>query len=219
MTDASVNDAMSACAKLRTVAVQQADPNRFADLPVSLLGPMRASAIGLRMLARALAQGPAPVLFGEPVWDVPDNAEWLYWPKAALDALAFDLAALALGGPIRATVKREAVLRLRRVLGNARYLLALNETRQRADADGFADALRIDDALERYLRVRGYAELIGYAGSLHPACAERIRIVLPPAECSAVDPCLSATRVAEHLERIRAIGTSMNDSAPRMANG
>lgn len=194
------------CARLRTVAVQQANPAWFApSLPAALVRSARGSALGARQLAAMLAEEIAPKLFAEPTWRLAVNADWLFWPASALDQIALDLAALALSAPIRATVKRDAVLRLKRVLGEPRYALALSGAKGKTDPSGFAKALGADDSLARYLHAQGYAELIGYAATLHPACAERLRLSLPPGDVPSLPRRLDPAHVTAHFERLRAI--------------
>ena len=204
------------CARLRDVALQQADPAWFEGLPANLVLRMRGSALGLRLLARALAERPAAVLFAEPVWPMPAQANWLFWPRAALDELALDLAALALSASIRATVRRDAVLRLRRVLGETRYTAALNEPSGGVGPAGFQTALAADKTLQRYLAAQGQAELVAYAGVLHPACVDRIRLTYPPTQAP-VQRQLDPMRVAAHLQHLDSAG---DPSAPgQVANG
>ena len=207
------------CARLRAVAVQQANPGWLAPLPAPLLAQMRASALGTRLIARTLAEGPAPALFGEPYWRMPPDADWLLRPPAALDELALDLAALALSALIRATVKRETVLRLKRVLGDARYALALNETSENLDSLGFAKALAADPALRRHLLAQGHAELVAFAATIHPACAERIRLTLAPTELPAVQPRLACARVRMHLDPLRVAAETAAPEPEQVANG
>jgi len=104
MTETPASAVTFDCATLRAVAVQQANPAWFVSLPAPLVQRARASALGSRMLAWVLAEGIAPALFAEPAWKMPANADWLFWPKSALDEVALDFAALALSAPIRATV-------------------------------------------------------------------------------------------------------------------
>lgn len=201
-----MNDAAAAatCAGLRAIALQQLDPAWISELPAPLVVQMRGSALGSRLLARTLAEGPAPALFAEPVWAMAPDVEWLFRSAAELDDVALDLAALALSALIRATVRRDTVLRLKRVLGEVRYALALNETSEHLDSIGFAKALAADVTLRRHFLAQGHAELIHYAGTIHPACAERIRLSLPPAQLPLAAVRLDSARVAAHLDRLRA---------------
>jgi hypothetical protein len=204
------------CARLRAIALEQADPAWFEEFPANLVLRMRGSVLGSRLLARALAERPAAVLFAEPVWPMPAQAGWLLWPRAALDELALDLAALALSASIRATVRRDAVLRLRRVLGETRYTAALNEPSGGVGPAGFQTALAADKTLHRYLAVQGHAELVAYAGTLHPACADRVRLSFPPTQAP-VQRQLDPLRVAAHLQQLDSVG---DPSAPgQVANG
>lgn len=206
------------CARLCRLAAQEAHPARFGSLPDALVKQMRGSVLGRRMLLRMLAEGDAPELLSEPVWDIPESAAWLYWPRAALAELAWDLAAIALATPIRAVVRRDAVLRLRRVLTPARYRLALGEP-IRVDAHGeFAAAIASDEALGQVFVARGYAELIAFARTIHPACAARIRVTLPPGEVPNEMPELSAQRVAEHLEWLRRAAEASGSEADRVVD-
>ncbi|MBN8887453.1 MAG: hypothetical protein J0I77_17145 [Rudaea sp.] len=219
MTEASAAVAFD-CARLRSLALQEAHAEWLPELSAALIAQMRASPLGLRMLARALAEGPAVELFAVPLWHMPAHAEWLFWPRPALDEAALDLAALALSGSIRGTVRRDAVLRLKRVLGEVRYALALSEPPGDTYPAGFADALVADKPLERYFFAHGYAELIGHAGALHAACAERIRVSLPPKKVPSLPHRLDFARAAAHLDGLLAAA----DQAPaeteeRVANG
>ena len=214
-----MND-VAACARLRAVALQQFDPAWVSELPAPLVVQMRGSALGSRLFARTLAEGPAPALFAEPVWTMVANTDWLFRSSAELDDVALDLAALALSALIRATVRRDSVLRLKRVLGEARYALTLNETSENLDSLGFAKALAADSGLRRHFLAQGYAELIGYAGTIHPACAERIRLSLPPAQLPLAAVRLDSARVAAQLDRLRAAEDSAAAEVPEeVANG
>lgn len=207
------------CAGLRAVAVQQANPAWFSSLPAVLVRNARGSALGARLLASALAEEIAPNLFAEPVWKMPVNADWLFWPAPALNEVALDLAALALSASIRATVKRDGVLRLKRVLGEPRYALALNAPAASIDASGFAKALAADESLARYLSAQGYAELIGYAATLHPACAERIRLSLAPGAAPSLPRRLDPARITAHFEQLRAINQAPKAAREQVAHG
>jgi len=219
MTETPASAVTFDCVTLRAVAVQQANPAWFVSLPAPLVQRARASALGSRMLAWVLAEGIAPALFAEPAWKMPANADWLFWPKSALDEVALDFAALALSASIRATVKRDAVLRLKRVLSEPRYALALNEPTASLDARGFSTALAADESLAQYLSTQGYAELIGYAATLHPACAERIRLSLPPGEIPVRSRRLDSARVTAHFEQLRAANEAAKAAQEQVANG
>ena len=95
-------------------------------LDPALAARARDSALGRRLLASWLAEGPASALFApDPVRDA--DAVRRRWPRQRLQARWRDLGILAHAPPIRAEVRREPVRRLKEALCNS-YLLALDRT-------------------------------------------------------------------------------------------
>lgn len=85
----------------------------------------RGSALGRRLLLRALPPDVMDGLFAPAPGGGPHSTIRQRWPRARLQALVRDLGVLALAPMIRAEVRREPVRWLRRTLGNS-YLLALD---------------------------------------------------------------------------------------------
>lgn len=177
-----------AWAALQRAALDGAHPAWFRPLDDALLARARASRPGRRLLARGLADGAAPQLFGNLAASLPAalaGQRWLLWPTPALEELALDLGALAFAPAIRRRVERADVLRLRRVLGARRYADALKPVAGRDEAgdamrDVLGAALADDDVLEAMLRRRGWIEWIAFAGARHPVLVERLRLCAAP---------------------------------------
>lgn len=153
------------------------------------------SALGRRLLATALAAGPASHLLA-PSPDGP-GALIARWSRVRLDALHRDLGVLAYAPAIRAEIGREPVRRLKSTLGSS-YLLALDRSVWDAKvepdvhtrlADALRHALSAHDGTTTLLRtfaLQGRAELQAWASHRDPALAQWARLLeapeaLPPA--------------------------------------
>ncbi len=169
---------------LQATALAQAHPSWFEGFEPDLLEQARQSQYGRRLLARDLARHGAPTLFSSIPAAVPhalSSEDWLQLARDPLDTLLLDLAAIAFASAIRACINRADVLRLRRVLGEPRYSLALRHTQS---AGEYAEAIHADlsrsmisdDALLETLRARGRLELMTTAVAAHPAAVERLRL-------------------------------------------
>ncbi len=161
-------------------------------LPAALLDRARASALGRRLLAGALAAGPAANLLAP---SPGDGCAALIerWPRRRLALLYRDLGALAYAPAIRGEIGRNAVRRLKAALGNS-YLLALDRTVWDGNVDG-ATAARLgadlrdafeggDDiapALTHTLARQGRAELQAWTDVRDTALGEWARLLEPPA--------------------------------------
>ena len=169
---------------LQAAALEHAHPSWFGGIEPALLERAQQSPWGRRLLARELSSHAAPVLFGSIPAAVPhslSSEDWLQLPRSELDALLLDLAASAFSAPIRGCINRSDVLRLRRVLGEARYAHTLSHTASSgADADAIngvlARAMASDEGLHETLRARGGLELMKAALAAHPAAVERLRM-------------------------------------------
>lgn len=162
-----------------------------ADAPdATLLAQARTSLLGRRLLAGALADGPAAHLLAPSS----DGASSVIgrWSRARLDALHRDLGTLAYAPAIRAEIGREPVRRLKAALGNG-YLLALDRTVWDGKVDPvtlarlgqtLAQALAVGgdlaQALAPLLDVHGRAELQAWACQREPALAEWARLLAAP---------------------------------------
>lgn len=208
-----------AWAAVQRVALDGAHPAWFRLPDDALLSRARASSAGRRLLARSLAGGAAPQLFGTLPASLPvalAGQGWLLWPSAVLEELAFDLGALACAPAIRERIERSDVLRLRRVLGMRRYADALkpaagrNENTQAIRA-ALERALADDEVLASALRRRGWIEWSGFAEARHPVLVERLRLCAAPrvgtdAEDSANrERWLSDATIATHLAGAQAV--------------
>lgn len=164
-----------------------------APLDPALAAEALRSALGRRLLASWLAEGPAAALLGPDPARQP-GAMRDRWPRAKLDALCRDIGVLAHAQPIRAEVRREPVRRLKVTLGNS-YLLALDRTvwdgalapeRQQAVAAGFghalAEAMATDDPAPLFALFdrQGRAELRAWALRRDPALADWCALLHPP---------------------------------------
>ena len=152
------------------------------------------SALGRRLLARALADGPAVRLLAPSPDAASMRALMRRWNRRRLAALQRDLGTLAYAPAIRAEIGREPVRRLKAALGNG-YLLALDRSVWDGKADGavqaqlaaaLADVLGRPGALEAalfpLLDLQGRAELQAWAAQRDPALAEWARLLDPPAD-------------------------------------
>ena len=162
------------------------------DLDDALLQRARSSRLGRRLLAGALADGPAAHLLAPS----PDGFSGLVarWNRARLSGLHRDLGVLAYAPAIRAEVGRDAVKRIKAVLGSS-YLLALDRSVWDAKVDAplqarlaltLAAALAAGDAfgprLFEALELQGRAELQVWARQREPALADWAQLAYPPVE-------------------------------------
>ncbi|KLJ00562.1 hypothetical protein [Luteimonas sp. FCS-9] len=147
------------------------------------------SVLGRRLLASALAAGPAPDLLAPS----PEGPAALVarWSRTRLEALHRDLGVLAFAPAIRAEIGREPVRRLKAALGSS-YLLALDRSVWDAKvepdlqahlAETLRTALAPDDPASTLLRTfarQGRAELQAWAGRRDPALAQWARLLEAP---------------------------------------
>ena len=160
-------------------------------LDAALLERARASRLGRRLLAGALADGPATRLLAPS----PAGYRGLIsrWSRQRLDALHRDLGVLAYAPAIRAEVGRDAVKRLKTHLGGS-YVLALDRSiwdarvepgvqarLASALATGLAAATSSPQPLLDLLEFQGRAELQAWAVQREPALADWARLLHPPA--------------------------------------
>lgn len=164
-----------------------------ADAPdADLRARAAGSALGRRLLARALADGPAVRLLAPSPDAASARALMRRWNRRRLAALQRDLGTLAYAPAIRAEIGREPVRRLKAALGNG-YLLALDRSVWDGKADGavqaqlaaaLADVLgrpgALEPALFPLLDLQGRAELQAWAAQRDPAFAEWARLLDPP---------------------------------------
>ncbi len=162
-------------------------------LDPALVARARDSALGRRLLAAWLAEGPALALLAPDPSRDPDAVRGR-WRRTRVDALCRDLGILAHAPPIRAEVRREPVRRLKATLGNS-YLLALDQSvwdgrlppdRLEQATAGFRTALDaaiaandpapLHDVFDR----QGRAELQAWARRRDPALADWCRLLHPP---------------------------------------
>lgn len=154
---------------------------------VALLQSARSSPLGRRLLARALAAGPAAHLLA------PSPNGFLgvvtRWSRTRLGALHRDLGVLAYAPAIRAEVGRDAVKQLKAQLSGS-YLLALDRSiwDARVEPDlqaglcrALAGAMPSAQRLSELLELQGRAELQAWAVQREPALADWARLLHAPA--------------------------------------
>ncbi|WP_394002216.1 hypothetical protein ACF3M1_15725 [Luteimonas sp. WGS1318] len=180
------------------ILLAEVDPawhGRGADAPdADLRARAAGSALGRRLLARALADGPAVRLLAPSPDAASTRTLMRRWNRRRLAALQRDLGTLAYAPAIRAEIGREPVRRLKAALGNG-YLLALDRSVWDGKADGavqaqlaaaLADVLgrpgELEAALFPLLDLQGRAELQAWAAQRDPALAEWARLLDPPAD-------------------------------------
>lgn len=213
---------------LQTV-LAEVEPGWYAgddgDLPdPALVRRARGSALGERILARWLLQGHAAALLApQPGRTVAEAA--VRWPRAKLQPFLRDVGVLSMAPAIRAEIGRDAVRRLKQLLGNS-YLLALDRTvwdgRVPAEtmlalgaelaaalkpaATPGTDAAADGAALYALLERRGRAELRAWAHEHEPALGEWATLLQPPEDAApAVLPARQVQLLHEHhLARARA---------------
>lgn len=201
-------------ASLRSRALDETDAAWFGAVAPILVDRARQSRLGRRMLARRLAANGAPLLFGTMPRSTPQAiavSTWAGWPVEKLRAIALDLGAIALAPALRSLVRRETVLRIRRVLGESRYGLALADGGERQAAvaarvrSTVTTALERDEDLDQLVRKRGFGEFLAFARAVHPVCAERLLLCEPPGSVvEARVPWLAGARVATYLSALPA---------------
>jgi len=198
---------------LRARALDEADAGWFGSLAPIIVERARHSRLGRRILSRRLAAQGAPVLFGTLPRSTPQAiavSPWAAWPGERIRAIAWDLGAIALAPALRAVVRREAVLRVRAVLGEARYALALASASHVATGSDrehrmLAKSLASDEVLGKAVRRLGFAELVAFARGVHPACAERVLLGEAPGSIPESRLAwLDGARVATHLAALPA---------------
>lgn len=152
----------------------------------------RDSVLGRRLLARALAEGPASRLLAPSPDPASTRALTRLWNRRRLGALQRDLGTLAYAPAIRAEIGREPVRRLKATLGNG-YLLALDRSVWDGKVDAavqsqlaadLADVLgrpgELGTALWPLFDLQGRAELQAWAAQRDPVLAEWARLIEPP---------------------------------------
>jgi hypothetical protein len=198
---------------LRGVALDGTDAGWFPSLAPIVVDRARRSKLGRRLLARRLATSGAPILFGTLPRTTPQPiavSAWTTWPAERIRDIALDLGALALAPALRSVVGRDDVLRIRGVLGEERYALALASAALAPPGDErphtlLARSLGSDEAFDAAVRQRGFGELIAFAHAVHPACAERVLLCEAPGRIAeARVPWLDGARVATHLAALPA---------------
>lgn len=185
-------------------------------LDPALAARARDSALGRRLLAAWLADGPASALLGPDPAREPDGVR-LRWRRSRVDALCRDLGILAHAPPIRSEVRREPVRRLKAALGSS-YLLALDQSvwdgrlppdRLHETGTGFRAALdaamAADDPapLHALFDRQGRAELQSWARRRDPALSDWCRLLYPPGAADETRACLPekpVLRVYTHHE-------------------
>ncbi|WP_187471056.1 hypothetical protein [Luteimonas viscosa] len=195
-------------------------PAWYADEAGQALDPQlveraRTSALGQRLLVRALPPAFLDGLLAPRPGDRTHMATPRRWPPARLRALVRDLGVLAYAPLIRAEVRREPVRWLRATLGNS-YLLALDRTvwdgrldqatRARLSAEwetllaapGFlTDPSLLGDLLDR----QGRGELHAWASRRHRMLADWARLLHDNGPlCAAHLPEKAVLVVASHHE-------------------
>lgn len=187
----------------------------------ALIRRARGSALGERILARwLLAEHAQALLAPQPQREI--GAAAVRWPRGRLGPFLRDLGVLSMAPAIRAEVGRDAVRRLKQLLGNS-YLLALDRTvwDGRVPADvlmqlgaDLAVALKTDatdgvDAsgatLYALLERRGRAELRAWAAEHDAALGEWTTLLHPREDdAPAVLPAKQVQLLHEHhLARAR----------------
>ena len=154
---------------------------------VALLQRARSSPLGRRLLAGALAAGPAAHLLAPSPNGFMDLVT--RWSRARLGALHRDLGVLAYAPAIRAEVGREAVKQLKAQLAGS-YLLALDRSIWDARVEpglqaslcrALADAMHAPQRLSELFEFQGRAELQAWAVQREPALADWARLLHAPA--------------------------------------
>ncbi|NYZ62100.1 hypothetical protein [Luteimonas deserti] len=159
----------------------------------ALLARARTSALGRRMLAAWLAEGPGQALLAPGLQDA--SGLIARWSRPRLDALHRDLGTLAFAPAIRAEIRREPVRRLKAELGTG-YLLAIDRSVWDAQVEPALQsrlACELAGALEdgqsstlsALLARQGEAELQAWAGQREPALAEWARLLGAPSDAPA----------------------------------
>lgn len=192
-------------------ALNEIEPSWYAAqtgdaLDAALIARARNSRIGRRLLAHWLATGPAPSMFApHPAHAL--GAIAVRWPRELLTALTRDVGVLAFSPAIRAEVGRNAVKRLKQMLGNS-YLLALDRTVWEGKVDAgvlhrlshalsAALALEPEDAAPVYARFerQGRAELRHWATRHDAALAEWVVLTHPRDDAQSFEQLLPPAQV------------------------
>jgi hypothetical protein len=175
--------------------LSEVDPAWYADADdaapdARLLARAQTSALGQRLLARWLAADAAHALLA-PSPGKEYSAITTLWSRTQLAALIRDVGVLAYAPAIRAEIRREPVLRLKRALGNS-YLLALDQTVWDGRIDAtllarlsteFGEALatdpKHDERLYAMFDAQGRGELGAWALKRNPMLADWIALLHP----------------------------------------
>lgn len=157
------------------------------DIPRPLVDAARDDPAGRRLLARRLVDA-APAIFAGFPAVLPAAivaSGWMRCAPSVLDERAMDLGALAFAALVRLRIARAEVVRLRHVLGAARYANVLAEAAvggvvpSGAEA-AFAAALGSDEALHRLILEQGRREWAAHARDVHPVAFEWLRLCHAP---------------------------------------
>jgi hypothetical protein len=192
---------------LQKCALDSAHPAWFMPIDDVMLAEARREPATRRLLAMQLRASSAPILFGSFPAVLPhalNRAHWMLLPRDRLEALALDLGSQVFAPAIRRCIERQAVLRLRRVLGAQRYGEILRQSLHDVDLDdahqvSFQRALFSDEALSELLNRAGWREWFAYASSMHPAAVECVRLLAAPEE---VIDCESAMLGSDRVQTL-----------------
>ena len=170
---------------LQRETVERVHPSWLPASDPELVVAARGTKTGRRWLANRLSSA-AALLFALPSGAGPASARELYrfeWFRPALQdpvESALDLGSLALAARLRTVVSRPAVTRLRTLLGMQRYVRALSASPPGSAAAGMPwTTLQTGEEIEVLVGQvlhHGAHELAAYAGSLHPALAESVKL-------------------------------------------
>ena len=190
-------------------------PEDAPALDPQLVSLARGSALGQRLLVRALPETLTATLLAPRPGAGVHAAMAKRWPRERLSALVRDLGVLAYAPAIRGEVRREPVRWLRKVLGNG-YLLAIDKTVWDGRVDRAAQVRLVADwqavsadpafladpaPLGALLDLQGRGELCTWADARNPALAEWTRLILGDAPARpAYLPDKALLRVLTHHE-------------------
>ncbi len=170
---------------LQRETVERAHPSWLPESDPELVVAARGTKTGRRWLANRLSSA-ATLLFALPSGVGRASARELYrfeWFRPALQdpvESALDLGSFVLAARLRTVVSRRAVTRLRTMLGVQRYERALSASPPGSTAAGMPwTTLQTGEEIEVLVGQvlhHGAHELAAYAGSLHPALAESVKL-------------------------------------------
>ena len=173
--------------------VDDVDAAWVGGADAALLERMRASKRGRRLIARHLAQQSAPALMslrGIDVMPALPDCDWIFESGDTLRSRIADLGTLALAPGLRKLVDRQAVQRLRRLLGPVRYAWlmacdpdidsAITDVRQLKGWRQVDQALPDDRDFADLVERRGLHEIGGALTGAPALLRDRIRLLYPP---------------------------------------